>query len=311
MIYVLFGENENGIDKFINELVNELGIDSYVTYDYSECTILDVIEELSYFDLFGNKKLVVLKDAHFLTSKSTLESIEFDNYLSNPNKDAVLVLKIVSDKLDERKKIVKSLREKATFKEFKLLDSKDIEGYIKEYFNDKGYKINNDAIIEISNRLKSNTKVIDSELSKLALYKKDDKSINIKDVKNVICVYEENIMFSLVDAALKKNKKEIFRLYKTLTQNKEEPTVILVMIANQFRLMYQVKILTKEGLDKFKVANILKEHHYRVGLAIQNSLNISEEELIKILYKLSIIDEQIKTGVMDKMKALEMFFLEL
>ena len=282
-----------------------------IIYDYKESRVEDVIEELSYFDLFGNKKVVVLKDADFLTSKSTLESSVFDNYLVNPNKDSVLVLKMVCDKLDERKKLVKSLKDKAVIKEFKSLLDKDINGYVKNYFTSHGYKINEEALEEITRRLRSNTRVIDSELEKLFLYKINDKLITKQDVEQVITLYEENNMFELVNAVLKKDKKQIFNLYKKLIEDREEPNVILVMIANQFRLMYQAKVLMKEGLDKYKIANMLKEHHYRVGLSLENAINIEEEDLLKILHKLSLVDIQIKTGVNDSVKALETFFLEL
>ncbi len=311
MIYVLYGENESEINKFIDSIMKENNIDSRITYDYKECSINDVIEEASYFDLFGNKKLIILSGADFLTTRSTLDSIEFDKYINSPNESAILVLKVITEKLDERKKLVKTLRKHATVKEFKLLDEKNIDGYVRSYFDSRNYKIGNDGVREIVRRLKNNTKVIDSELEKLVLYKLDAKEITLEDVKHVVTMYEENNIFSLVDAVVKKDKNKIFSLYKSLIEDREEPAVILVMLANQFRLMYQAKVLNKSGLDKYKISELLKEHNYRVGLAIENSLNISEKELTKILHKLSLVDIEIKTGVVDKTKALETFFLEL
>lgn len=311
MIYVLYGENEIELDKFIKELEIKENIDTKVVYNYNECKIEDLVEEAGYFDLFGNKKIVILNDSNFLTSKSTLENKTFNSYIENPNNYTILILKIITDKLDERKKIVKTLKENATFKEFKLPDDKNINEYIKKYFIDKNYTIKSDAIKEISDRLISNPKVINSELEKLIIYKYKDKIITIDDVKRIITKYTNNSIFALVDAVVKKDIKEIFNLYKILIDDKEEPSVILVLLANQFRLMYQVKVLSKEGLDKYKIASFLNEHHYRVSLALEKSRTIEENELLNILKKLALIDVKIKTGTLDKTKALETFFLEI
>ena len=75
--------------------------------------------------------------------------------------------------------------------------------------------------------------------------------------------------------------------------------------------MYQANVLANSGLDKYKIGTFLKEHHYRVGLALDNSRIIELNELIKYLKRLAEIDIEIKTGLTDKTKALETFFLEL
>ncbi len=311
MIYLLYGEFESDIEKYIDKLVKDNNIDTKVVYNYKDTSIEDVVEECSYTDLFGNKKMVILNDCTFLTGKDTLESDLMGKYLDNPNKDVILVFKIVTDKLDERKKLVKTIKSVAIVKEFKLLDEKNLDSYIKNYFESLEFKIDSLSINEIVSRLSSNTKVIDSELNKLYLYKLNDKTIELEDVKKVITRYEDNTIFKLVDAVVKRDKEKIFYLYKELLNNKEEPIMILTMLANQFRLMYQAKVLYNDGLSFKDIASKLKEHPYRVQLAIQNSNNLSKKELKNIIQKLAETDYQIKTGIMDKEKALEIFFLEL
>ncbi len=311
MIYTLYGEDTFGMNKFINDLIKKEQIEDKITYDYEESNIKDVLEECSYNDLFGNKKLVVLNNATFLTGKTTLNDDSLELYVNNPNELTILILKVNEDKLDERKKLVKLLKEKSTLKAYKSLDIKDINIYIKNYLLNEGYKIDNNIIPLIASRINGNTKVINSELDKLMLYKISDKIITKDDVLKVITKYEEDNIFKLVDAVIKKDKPSIFTLYKGLIDNKEEPAVIMSLLSNNLRIILQSGILYKDGYSKDKIASYLKEHPYRISLALENSRLIEKKELINDLNKLAILDYQIKSGEVDRFKGLEAFFIEL
>ena len=311
MIYTLYGEDTFGMNKFINDLMKKEQIEDKITNDYEESNIKDVLEECSYNDLFGNKKLVVLNNATFLTGKTTLNDDSLELYINNPNELTILILKVNEDKLDERKKLVKLLKEKSTVKLFLSLDVKDINAYIKNYFTSEEYKIDNTTIALIASRINGNTKVLNSELNKLMLYKINDKTITKEDVLKVITKYEEDNIFKLVDAVIKKDKPSIFTLYKGLIDNKEEPAVIMSLLSNNLRIILQSGILYKDGYSKDKIASYLKEHPYRISLALENSRLIEKKELINDLNKLAILDYQIKSGEVDRFKGLEAFFIEL
>lgn len=87
----------------------------------------------------------------------------------------------------------------------------------------------------------------------------------------------------------------------------EEPIKLIVMVANQFRLILQVKLMIKNGYKQIEMANIIKEHPYRVKLAL--SSNYLEEELIDNIKKLYKLDNDIKTGNIDKNFGFELFLL--
>lgn len=311
MFYILYGENAVMLDNFIEELMKSKDISYKIVYDYSECNIKDVIEECSYNDLFGSNKMVVLDNSVFLTSKGSLEDKAFDSYISSPNENTVLVFKVICEKLDERKKLVKDLKSKSIVKEFKDLDKTNINGYINSYFTNLGYKIDYNAVSEIISRIGETRRVLYSELEKLELYKVKDKHITIEDVKKVVTKYEEDNIFKLVDAVIQKNKKLIFNTYKKLVSDKEEPAVIISLLANNIMLILECSILLNEGMSSKDIASKLKEHPYRVSLAINNSYKVKKEELIDNLNKLAELDYQIKTGEVDKFKGLEAYFINL
>ena len=311
MFYILYGENAVMLDDFIEELMKSKDISDKIVYDYNESNIKDVIEECSYNDLFGSKKMVVLDNSVFLTSKSSLEDKAFDSYISSPNENTVLVFKVICEKLDERKKLVKNLKSKSIVKEFKDLDKTNINGYINSYFTNLGYKIEYNAVSEIISRIGEMRRALYSELEKLELYKIKDKYITIEDVKKVVTKYEEDNIFKLVDAVIQRDKKLIFNTYKKLVDDKEEPAVIISLLANNIMLILECSILTKEGMSSKDIASKLKEHPYRVSLAINNSYKVKKEELIDNLNKLAELDYQIKTGEVDRFKGLEAYFINL
>lgn len=312
MIYVLYGKNDILIDKYIENIIKENNITDKIVYDYDSTPIVDIITECSYNGLFNDKKIVVVNNSIFLTGKGALESEIFTNYIHNPNNNTYLVLKVNSDKLDERKKIVKELKEVSTVKSFSLIDEKDIISYTKNFFESNNKKIDYDALREISLRINSNTMVLDSELNKLLIYKINSDNINLDDVKKVITKYEEEgNIFKLVNAVINKDKASIFNLYKELIENKEEPQVIISLLESNIRLILCTKILLEEGYNKEKIASYLKEHPYRVGISINYSRNISLNELVKMLKNLSILDYEIKTGEIDRFKGLETYFINL
>ena len=65
--------------------------------------------------------------------------------------------------------------------------------------------------------------------------------------------------------------------------------VFRTLLANQFRLMYQANILAESGMDSGKIAGKLKEHPYRVTLALRESLDIEEKKILNMLESLYFI----------------------
>ncbi len=313
MIYVLYGTEELLIDKYIENLIMEKCIDNIVKYDLTDTSIDNIIEDASYMDLFGNNKIIVVNNSAFLTASESLETEELEKYINNPNDKSILIFIVNSEKLDERKKVVKALKNNkfTKFEEFNKLEGFNLENYIKDSFEKDGYKIDLNSIKKIVSLLNGEFKFVDNEVEKLKLYKLEDKNINIKDVEEVVTRLPEDNIFKLVDAVVNNDKESMFNIYKDLIDNNEEPVKLIVMLANHFRLLYQVKILLTEGMKQYEIASELGIHPYRVKLAIEKASKYDEEKLLNILSSLADIDYEIKSGISDKNRALEIFFLEL
>jgi len=108
------------------------------------------------------------------------------------------------------------------------------------------------------------------------------------------------------------DKNKIFEVYEDLMEyNNEEPTKIVVMLSNQFRLIYQARNLYKKGYSEKDIASLLNIHPYRIKLAITKGNNFQDSVLLAYLEKLSDLDIKIKTGTIDKELGLELFILNI
>lgn len=308
--YLIYGNDYGLIKREIDKITN--GIIDVVKYDLSASNVSEVIEEASCMSLFGDKKTVIGENALFLTGTNTSVNHDIDyltSYVNAESHDNIVILTVVQDKLDERKKIVKLLKKNVTVIHKESIDEKDLPKFVIKEFLNNGYKIDYKTASYFVDYVGKNVDILLSEINKMIIYKDIDKEIFIEDILNISSKGFNDNVFDLSDAIMKKDFKKIFSCYNDLMILKEEPIKIIALLASQFTLVYQSKLLSKEGFMSKDIASTLKVHPYRVKLALET--NYPDFELKDILKKLHNLDYEIKTGKVDKIVGLENFLLHL
>jgi len=314
MIYLLYGKENLILEKKINEILKKEKIEacSVNNYDLEDTLLTDILEDASMLSMFGDKKGIVVFNSYIFTgsTKKTLLEQNTDillNYLDNPNPDTVLIFVIETDKIDERKKITKQLRKNGTV--FELTNQKNTNALVKEMFDD--YNIDNATIQLLIDRVGDNLRILEQECEKIKTYKDSEKNITKDDVLALTAKNIDIDIFKLIENIVSKNKKEALEAYHEMLKRNEEPIKIIIMLANQFRLMYQAKELSKKGYTQNDIASELDVHPYRVKLALEKSRNFSSSTLLKHIENLANLDYDIKSGMVDKGLALDLFILEI
>ena len=286
-LYLIEGNNEYLINKEIDKIKKNKTNLEEIKFDLSENSILDVIETLDTYDMFGSTKLVIASNPSFYNNLDNEFPIDkFLKYLNNPSNN---ILVIITNKINKRLKLVKD-----TINYFNYIEVKELNliNFIKE--NLDNYKMDNLTINYFLNRVGNNYNNIYNELSKLKLLTLDKKNITKDDI-NYICKRNiEDSIFDLIDSILKKEKEKTIELYNFFINNGTEIFQILVLLANQIRLIYNVKVLS--NLKDYEIANILDVKEYPVKLARGKGLRYTKEELLDLLYNLGKMDEDIKSG---------------
>ena len=306
--YLIISDDLITIEENINNIISEnsMSIDNIIKYDLSETYIEDVLEELNTYGFFSENKIVVVYASALLSpDKKKSELIQDDSllekYIVNPNQLNSLVL--VTDKIDERKKITKLLK-----KECIVIDKKlSIEDKIKK--NLKDYKMSAFTMNYFIECLNNDNERILNELEKLKLYKNDDKNITRDDIDKIVIKELNDDIFSLINSILKKDIERSFEIYNSLLSRGEEISKIVITVLDQFRLIYKTKILLNEGKNKDQITSMFNIHPYRVKLASEYSYNFSSEELKNYIRELGLIDINIKTGNNTNNYGFDMFLL--
>lgn len=314
MTYVFYGTEDFLIKKELNKIKEKYNIDdiniSY--YDLENSKLEDIIDDASTISLFSENKMIICDNAYVFTGTTNKKLIEqnikvLELYLENENNDTILIFVINKDKLDERKKIVKLLKKKKQIKEFNKINNID-EFIIKEF---EPCNISKKNIMLLKERVGENLNLLHQEISKIKLYKDDDLEINEKDIIDLTSKNIDTDIFNLIENIVMKKKSSAIESYKEMLRMGEEPIKIIVMLANQFRLIYQSRNLYKKGYSEKDISSMLNIHPYRIKLALTKGSMFQDDILILYLERLAELDINIKSGKIDKDLGLELFILSL
>ena len=305
MVYLLYGTKDFSIEEEIKKISKDIDEMNISKYDLNSDMLSLVLEDAKTISLFGDKKLVIAENANMFTGSTSKDSELIEEYLNHINENTILILTVHNDKLDTRKKITKQVKQVGKVLEFN--DDLDMTSLVRRLFKD--YNIDYKTIKLFLDRVGNNPLIIQSEINKIKIYKGNDRNITDEDILNLTVKLIEIDIFKLIDYIVKKDKEKALELYYEMLKMNEEPIKIIVILANQFRIMYQSKELLKKGYSEKDIAATLKIHPYRVKLAIQNSRSYTSETLLKYLNDLADIDIGIKTGTLNKDLALELFIL--
>ncbi|MBT2677428.1 DNA polymerase III subunit delta [Bacillus sp. ISL-35] len=320
-VYLLYGTEAFLINEtkqlLVDNVLDEEEKDfNFSVYDLEETPIEAALEDAETFPFMGEKRLVILQNPMFLTSEKSKGMIEhnlakLEDYLSQPAPYSIVVFSAPYEKLDERKKITKELKRRATVVEAKKLNEHEIKAWVKERAELHGSVIENDAIELLLTLAGTNLFMLTSEIDKLALYAGDNQPISKDIVDRLTARSLEQNIFSLVDKVVHRNVEAALRIYYDLLKQNEEPIKILAVITGQFRLIYQVKELARKGYGQQQIAGTLKIHPFRVKLAAGQAGAFSDEELTRIIKLLADADYQMKTGGMKKEMLIEMILFQI
>ncbi|RHW40988.1 DNA polymerase III subunit delta [Neobacillus notoginsengisoli] len=319
-VYLLYG-TESFLMKETGQLLleNVLGDErdfNFSTYDLEETPIEAALEDAETFPFMGDNKVIFIRNPFFLTSEKQKDKVihnlsRLETYLNKPAPYSIVVFFAPYEKLDERKKITKELKRRANVAEMKKLSESDLKSWVDGRARKRGIELDRGAVETVIALAGTNLFMLSNELDKLALYAGEGGRVDAQTAELLIPKSLEQNIFSLTDKVVQKKPAEALRIYYDLLKQNEEPIKILALLAGQFRLIYQIKELSRKGYGQQQIAAIIKAHPYRVKMAAGLASKFSDGELASLIGQIAEADYQMKTGGADKSLLVEMFLMKL
>lgn len=305
--YLIEGSDYISINNKISEIIkkNNFSDASISKYDLSEDLLEEVIEDLNTYGLFSDKKIVIINN--FDKMDPDINRVEeLLKYVENSS--SLNLLFVVSDKYDDRKKIIKDLKKKMEF----IKVSSDPMEFTKNCL--KGYKVEDGVITLLVNNTLGDISRLYNECNKLKIYKINDKYISKEDVLELAVKKlgdSTDITFQFSRSLAEKDKKKALSLYQELLDYQIEALSIIGLLASQFRIMFQVKVLEEKNMRNDEIAKTLNEKSYRITKTRELTRYYSKRELLDLMIKLEDIDLKIKTTSVDANTLVQLFILNI
>lgn len=309
MIYLIAGESNQLINGQIKDIIGDCP--NIIFADYNNLCIDDILAEASYYSMFNDKKVIVVKNANFFSSDKITEenSNKLLNYFSHPN-DLTTLIFTINNKLDMRKKITKEIKNKHKLINISNLNIRDINILVKDMFKKDGFIIDEESINYIITNNANNYDLIYNEVNKIKLYYNNPCKILYDDVINIVAKSLDTNNFKFVEFIVNKEIKQAFKLYEDLKLLKVEPLALISLIAREYRLMLFAKLLRHEHYMINDICVELNIQEWQLDKIIRNSNKYKTKEIEDRLIELANLDLNIKSGKIDKWLGLAKFIVD-
>ncbi|WP_397539383.1 DNA polymerase III subunit delta [Rummeliibacillus pycnus] len=318
-VYLLAGLESYFIDETIRRIkmkLEEEGEIETITIDLDEKPVDFVIDESDTIPFFSSKKLIIAKNASFLkATDKTKEKINHDltrlaKWLEFPSDTSVTIFVAPYEKLDERKKVTKQMKEHAVYMLAETPKEQDLNVWVQNEVSAQGKTINDEAISKLIEMVGMDMLHLRSEIEKICLYLGEDTNITFSLVEELVAKTLEQDAFKMLNAYMRHDVSEALSIYHDLIRQKQEPIMLVALLASQVRLMSNVYYLLTKGYHPQQISKQLKVNPYRVKRIVEDRRSVSDESLLKALYGLSEVDLQLKSMGGKRERFLELFLMK-
>ena len=308
--YLLESLDSLSLQKEREKIIHSEGFDSapISLYDMEDSFLDNALEDLDPYSFLSDKKVIVIHKIDVLKQDDNKRQIDhLLKYLDNPNPSNLLIVE--ANKLNNTYKLTKELKKKCKYQ----LVEYDDKSFIKNELN--GYSIDSKAIDLLRDYCLGDFSKIENECAKLREYKYDEKKITSKDIEDLVerkLGDSRDLTFAFTKSLGERNKKDALIKFRELLDYNIEPISLIGLLASQIRIIYQVKIFSKDHYSDKEIQEMLEEKTtYRIKKTRELIHYYTEKELLQLMQQLHNMDLKLKTSDVDGIHLIEMFILNL
>ncbi|TVY00499.1 DNA polymerase III subunit delta [Cohnella terricola] len=319
-IFVCYGTESYLMNEFIERMLEQLVQPEHkemaiVRFDTGETPLDTIIDEAETLPFLVPSKIVLVRDNVLFAAGKDSSRIEHRPerllaYMEQPMDTTVLVFIVSHEKLDERKKIVKTAKAKDAVVSFGPLQPDELLRWLLKRASNQERSLGTETAEELIRRVGTDMHALAAETDKLCLHAGQGGTVTLDAVKTLVPMATEQNVFKLTEELAALRTREAITLYYDLLKQREEPIKLLALLVRQFRNMLYVKELGNQGYSPQQMASQLGLHPYAVKITGEQARKFSQERLAVLLNELAELDYAMKTGRVEKALGLELFLLK-
>jgi len=247
-VYLLMGEEDLLLEERLAQILDSLIPPQEREWNLDvlyadETPVQEIINRVDTLPFFGGRRVVLVKRLEALSAQ---EQERLAGYLEGGEPPSTLIM--VAGTLDKRRRLYLVAKRVGEVVEFPRLTPRTLLPYVKRRVEREGKQISDAVAMTLITLVGNSLRDLASEIGKLVAYVGERRVITAKDIQDVCTRGHEVTIFQLVDAIGDRKLDRALGLLREVLQGGEPPLLVLYMIARQFRLILQARILLDRGL---------------------------------------------------------------
>jgi DNA polymerase III subunit delta len=310
-VYFLFGPEAYLRDQAVQAITGEALRDTLLREFNDSSFRLNVgdvraaIAVAEQLPMMSSRRVVRIKD---FAKLSEADEELLLKYIDRPVESTVVIF--VADEIDKRKKLVKTLMQRAAF-EFQPLKSNELAAWIKSYLKELRVEIEPQALQRVVEVMASNLHTVANELNKLAAAALPSNRITMDLVEALATRSREHQNYELTDQLLARNGKAALRTLKDLLDDGVQPVMLIGLIAGTYRRMTLAKELQNQSAPPREIFSQVPMPPFKQSAYLSMLSKLDSTTLTSRIQRIAEADLAIKTSKATPRMQVEMLVCEL
>ncbi|MCL2420271.1 MAG: DNA polymerase III subunit delta [Defluviitaleaceae bacterium] len=310
-VYLLYGEEAYMMRYYANLFTERLLSDvmmnraSFEGKDFEIDAVMDAADTLPFL---SDYRLVYIKDSQLLAVGRKDDTEALAKYLPTIPESTIMIF--VETAVDKRNRLYKQIASQGRAVELTIPGESELIKWVTNIFKKKGKDIQPHTARLLLNTVPKGMDAVYAEADKLGDYVGERALITPEDIQMVCTKSLEARIFDLVGAVCSGLTEKALVQYHNMLVMKEQPLMVLAMMARQFRLILQCKACAEKQMRQPEIASKLGLRDFIVRECLKQGQNFTTQRLVEALSDCQDTDSRIKTGLMDGELGVELLIVQ-
>jgi DNA polymerase-3 subunit delta len=267
-----------------------------------------IINAANTHPFFSDIRLVYARNTRLFAAGRKDDSETMAAYLPQIPETTVLVF--VETDIDKRGRLYKQMAECGRAVEFKTPSESELVTWVCNVFKKDNHTISNENARLLLHTVTHSMEAVHAEAEKLCSYAGERQEIKAEDIRALSSPSLETRVFDLLDAVGYGKTEEALIMYRHMILMKEQPLMVLTMMARHFRLMAQCRAYLDKKTPNAEIAKLTDIRGFLLDGYLRQARRFTQRQLLEALADCADTDIRIKTGLINAETGVELILLK-